>query len=68
MGTRLVTEASAHAREAGCHWLHVDYEPAYRSFYVEACGFDVTSAGLMDLRGATQAGIGPESGGNGGLP
>jgi len=49
-GTQLVAVATERARTAGCRWLHVDFEPAHRSFYLDACGFDVTSAGLLDLR------------------
>jgi GNAT superfamily N-acetyltransferase len=68
VGTRLVTAAATRARDAGCHWLHVDYEPTHRSFYVDACGFDVTAAGLFDLQGTTQAQPQPESGGSEGIP
>jgi len=50
VGTQLVAVATERARTAGCRWLHVDFEPAHRSFYLDACGFDVTSAGLLDLR------------------
>lgn len=46
VGTRL---AAAEARAAGCHWLHVDFDDALRPFYLEACGFEPTAAGLMRL-------------------
>jgi GNAT superfamily N-acetyltransferase len=46
---RLVAEASRHAAAAGCEWLHVDFEPHLRAFYLEACGFTSTDAGLIRL-------------------
>ena len=49
VGTRLVAVATDNARAAGCEWLHVDFEPHLRSFYVEACGFRPTDAGLIQL-------------------
>jgi GNAT superfamily N-acetyltransferase len=50
VGTRLVDEARAHARDAGCEWLHVDFEDHLRPFYFDACGFTPTNAGLIALR------------------
>jgi ribosomal protein S18 acetylase RimI-like enzyme len=50
VGTRLVAEAAAGARAAGCEWLHVDFEDELRGFYLDACGFTPTSAGLIALR------------------
>jgi ribosomal protein S18 acetylase RimI-like enzyme len=50
VGTRLVALATEQAREAGCEWLHVDFEPELESFYLEACGFRPTQAGLIHLR------------------
>ena len=50
VGTRLVAAAVEGARAAGCHLLHVDFEPELRPFYLDACGFDSTDAGLVDLR------------------
>ena len=50
IGRELVRRAEAAAREAGCEWLHVDYEPALAPFY-EACGFKPTPAGLIRLDG-----------------
>lgn len=50
VGLRLVEEAVAGARDAGCEWLHVDFDPGLRSFYIEACGFTDTGAGLIALR------------------
>lgn len=49
IGTRLVEMAGQRAREAGCSWLHVDFEPHLRGFYTEACGFSETAAGVLRL-------------------
>jgi len=38
------------AANAGCEWLHVDFEEHLRAFYFDACGFTPTDAGLMRLR------------------
>lgn len=50
VGTRLMEVATKQATEAGCHWLHVDFEPHLRGFYFDACGFTPTDAGLKRLR------------------
>jgi ribosomal protein S18 acetylase RimI-like enzyme len=49
IGTALVRVATAQARAAGCEWLHVDYEARLEPFYVDACGFRPTAAGLVRL-------------------
>ncbi len=49
IATRLVAAATKGAREAGCEWLHVDFEEHLTSFYLEACGFTPTRAGLIRL-------------------
>jgi GNAT superfamily N-acetyltransferase len=49
IGTRLVTIAAQHAREAGCEWLHVDFAKDLTAFYLDACGFTSTCAGLIEL-------------------
>ncbi|MFH8381574.1 GNAT family N-acetyltransferase [Kitasatospora sp. NPDC018058] len=49
IATRLVAEAADGARAAGCAWLHVDYEPHLRAFYLDACGLKPTDAGLLAL-------------------
>jgi len=49
VGKRLVAAAVPRAREAGCEWLHVDFENHLRRFYFEACGFQPTNAGLIAL-------------------
>jgi ribosomal protein S18 acetylase RimI-like enzyme len=49
IGTTLVQLATEAARNAGCEWLHVDFEDHLEAFYVEACGFRPTNAGLIAL-------------------
>ncbi|MER5356127.1 GNAT family N-acetyltransferase [Kitasatospora sp. NPDC002551] len=49
IGTRLVAAAAERARAAGCAWLHVDFEPHLRGYYLDACGFRPTDAGLLRL-------------------
>ncbi|MFE2109791.1 GNAT family N-acetyltransferase [Kitasatospora sp. NPDC059463] len=49
LGTRLVAAAADNARAAGCDWLHVDFEPHLRDYYLDACGFRPTDAGLLRL-------------------
>ena len=46
----MVAFAAEHARAAGCEWLHVDFDDELRAFYLEACGFEPTAAGLIHLR------------------
>lgn len=50
IATNMIKKAVEHARNAGCEWLHVDFEPALRPFYFGACGFQPTTAGLIPLR------------------
>ena len=50
IGQQLVSAAAEEARSAGCEWLHVDFEPHLTTFYLEACGFRPTDAGLLKLR------------------
>ncbi|MCF3122191.1 GNAT family N-acetyltransferase [Streptomyces arenae] len=50
IGAGLVARAVEGAREAGCEWLHVDFEDELRGFSFEACGFKETAAGLIALR------------------
>jgi GNAT superfamily N-acetyltransferase len=52
IATRLVARATEAARAAGCDWLHVDFEEHLRPFYLDACGFRPTDAGLIRLRPA----------------
>jgi CYTH domain-containing protein/GNAT superfamily N-acetyltransferase len=49
IGRSLVDAAEEAAREQGCRWLHVDYQPRDAAFYEVASGFRPTSAGLRDL-------------------
>jgi hypothetical protein len=49
VGAAIVGVAVDGARKAGCQWLHVDFEPQLRAFYIDACGFDVSEAGIVDL-------------------
>ena len=49
VGTALVAAAVEGAREAGCEWLHVDFDDELRGFYFDACGFAPTNAGLIAL-------------------
>ncbi len=49
IGRRLVAIAVGEARAAGCEWLHVDFDDDLRSFYLDACGFRPTEAGLIAL-------------------
>jgi GNAT superfamily N-acetyltransferase len=46
----IVAEAARRAKAAKCDWLHVDFEPHLRAFYLDACGFQPTEAGLIALR------------------
>lgn len=49
IGRSLIMAAAQGARDAGCEILHVDFEDHLRPFYLDACGFTPTSAGLMRL-------------------
>jgi GNAT superfamily N-acetyltransferase len=49
VGTTLVAVAANGARAAGCQWLHVDFEAELSPFYLQACGFQPTAAGLINL-------------------
>ena len=50
IGTQLVATACEATRDAGCEWLHVDFEEGLGKFYFDACGFEPTTAGLIRLR------------------
>jgi GNAT superfamily N-acetyltransferase len=49
VGRELVRRAADAAKQAGCQWLHVDFEASLTPFY-EACGFTPAPAGLIRLR------------------
>ena len=50
VGVSLVKAARDGARDAGCEWLHVDFDDDLRGFYYDACGFQPSNAGLMALQ------------------
>jgi GNAT superfamily N-acetyltransferase len=50
IGTQLIVVARTGARDAGCEWLHVDFDDRLRSFYFDSCGFTPTTAGLIALQ------------------
>jgi GNAT superfamily N-acetyltransferase len=50
IGRGLLDVAERESRAAGCEWLHVDFEEDLRAFYLGACGFTPTPAGLIALR------------------
>jgi GNAT superfamily N-acetyltransferase len=49
-GRALVQRAVDGAADAGCEWLHVDWDGELGRFYLDSCGFVPTSAGLRQLR------------------
>jgi ribosomal protein S18 acetylase RimI-like enzyme len=49
IGTELVRIAARHAKEAGCEWMEVDFDEPLAAFYLDACGFTPTAAGLLHL-------------------
>jgi ribosomal protein S18 acetylase RimI-like enzyme len=50
-GRALVRTAALEAARAGCQWLHVDFDEALSAFYLGACGFRATAAGVLRLDG-----------------
>jgi GNAT superfamily N-acetyltransferase len=46
IGRNLIGHAEQFARESGMEWLHVDFDPHLRDFYL-GCGFRATEAGLI---------------------
>lgn len=50
IGVSLVQASRDGAAAVGCEYLHVDFEETYAPFYIEACGFEPTNAGLMRLK------------------
>ena len=65
IGTALVAHARDGAKAAGCEYLHVDFDEHLRPFYLGACGFAPTSAGLLVLE---RAGLDPSAPTIGGAP
>jgi GNAT superfamily N-acetyltransferase len=49
IGVGLVHAARDGARQAGCEYLHVGFEDDLRAFYIDACGFERTNGGLIEL-------------------
>ncbi len=49
VGTEVVRVATSETKAAGCEWLHVDFDEHLRPFYLDACGFSPTDAGLIAL-------------------
>ncbi|MBT2594959.1 N-acetyltransferase [Arthrobacter sp. ISL-72] len=49
IGKKLLSVATEQSREAGCEWLHVDFDDHPESFYFDSCGFRPTNAGLIQL-------------------
>jgi len=45
-----VAHARVAAGAAGCEWLHVDFDDDLGDFYIKACGFTPTPAGLIALQ------------------
>ncbi|MFW6597012.1 GNAT family N-acetyltransferase [Propionibacteriaceae bacterium Y2011] len=52
IGTMIVRRAAQEAKRAGCEWLFVDFDSHLESFYLDACGFRPTAAGLIHLPSA----------------
>ena len=50
VGVAVVHAARDGARAAGCDFLHVGFDGDLESFYIDACGFEPTRGGLMELR------------------
>jgi hypothetical protein len=49
VGTQVVAVAHHAARDAGCEYLHVDFDDDLKPFYFDACGFTPTNGGLIAL-------------------
>ena len=50
IGKQLVAVARDAARDAGCEYLHVDFDDDLKPFYYDACGFRPTNGGLIELQ------------------
>jgi len=50
IGTSIVRRAAEEAKAAGCEWVHVDCEPDVSAFYFKSCGFESTTAGVLNLQ------------------
>jgi hypothetical protein len=49
VGLGLVHTARDGAKDAGCEWLHVDFDDHLRPFSYDAAGFTPTNSRLIDL-------------------
>ena len=49
IGVGVVHAARDGAKDAGCEFLHVGFEDDLRAFYIDACGFQPTLGGLIEL-------------------
>jgi GNAT superfamily N-acetyltransferase len=49
VGRAIVAACADGARAAGCEILHVDFDAELTGFYIDACGFTPSAAGLLDL-------------------
>ena len=49
IGVGLIDVAREAAKQAGCEWLHVDFDDDLRPFYFGAAGFTPTNGGLINL-------------------
>lgn len=49
IGSKLIAVAAEASRKADYKCLHVDFEEALAGFYFQACGFQPTAAGLINL-------------------
>lgn len=49
IGVGVVHAARNGAQSAGCQFLHVGFDEDLRDFYIEACWFEPTLGGLMEL-------------------
>ena len=50
VGKAMIELAAERATDAGCEWLHVDFDDDVADFYLRTCGFEPTQAGLRHLR------------------
>jgi GNAT superfamily N-acetyltransferase len=50
IGKQLVAVARDAAGDAGCEYLHVDFDDDLKPFYYDACGFRPTNGGLIELQ------------------
>ena len=49
VGVQMMTLVRQEVTDAGCEWLHVDFDDEHTEFYIDACGFTPARAGLIEL-------------------